>query len=106
MKHRADHHDPDLFNQPPDPRFGGRTYEPIHDKVRLTSALEKVIELMQDGKPRTLAMIAAYAGCSESGASARLRDMRKGPFQAKYGVWKVESKRVEGGLWMYSISRG
>ena len=40
------------------PSFGGITYSPEQDGTRLTTAMERVVELMRDGRERTLAMIA------------------------------------------------
>jgi hypothetical protein len=83
--------------------FDGVTYEPEQDGKRLKTALERVLELMKDGRPRTLAQIASAARCSEAGASARLRDAKKEWFRAKYGSWIMTSKRLEGGLWEYTL---
>ena len=81
------------------PRFGGKTIEPV-DVPRLTTHLEKVKHLMKDGRWRTLKVIAITVGCSEAGASARLRDLRK----AWGGSHIVERRRVaESGLYEYRV---
>ena len=85
------------------PRFDGQTFDYSQDMERLTSALQRVAKLMSDEKPRTLAQIAIAAGCSEAGASARIRDLRKPKFQMIYGVNEVCSERLDGGLWLYQI---
>ena len=81
--------------------FDGQTIEP-QDIPRLASQLERVRELMKDGKWRTLGEIqAAIGGGSGAGISARLRDHRK----PKFGAWIMDSRRVAGtaGLWEYRI---
>lgn len=79
--------------------FGGQTFEAEQDGKRLTSHLQKVFDLMKDGRKRSLREIAGTVGCSEPSASARLRDLRK-----KWaGNRAVKKERVEGGLWVYWI---
>lgn len=57
------------------------TYEPEHDQVRLGKQALAVMELMRDGKWRTLREITEeIGGGSEAGVSARLRDFRKSAF--------------------------
>lgn len=81
--------------------FDGLTYEPEHDRRRLTGQLERVKELMSDGHYRTLLQIKALVGGSEAGISARLRDLRKEQFGSyivnrrrrgnpAYGVWEYQ----------------
>ena len=84
--------------------FDGTTYDPALDKERLQTQLGKVYRLMQDGEWRTLAEIAAVAGGSEAGCSARLRDLRKD----RMGSYQVERRRRgEGkrGLFEYRMNR-
>jgi hypothetical protein len=71
--------------------FDGATVLQI-DTARLATQIGKVFELMRDGKYRTLAQIAAAAGCLETSASARLRDFRK----ARFGSHEVVSRQVAG----------
>ena len=82
-------------------QFGGRTYQPQLDEKRLKTALGRVWSLMRDGRRRTLAEVAAEAGCSEAGASARLRDLRKSEVRERYKCKAIHSERVDGGLWVY-----
>lgn len=82
-------------------RFDGETFDPDLDGARLTSQLDRVKNLMRDGKFRTLKTISLGAGGSEASVSARLRDMRK----ARFGACTVERKRLDGGLWMYRWKR-
>lgn len=62
--------------------FGGVTYDPALDEARLEKQLGRVFELMSDGHWRTLSEIGDRVGGSESGVSARLRDLRKKSFGA------------------------
>ncbi len=83
--------------------FGGVTYSPKHDLVRLESQLERVKELMSDGQWRTLPQIREAVGGSEAGISARLRDLRK----EKFGAYAVNRRRrgvSEYGIWQYQLS--
>ena len=81
--------------------FDGQTYNPKKDGKRLETALFNVANLMSDEHWRTLESIATKAKCSEAGASARLRDLRKD----KFGSHTVERRRVKGadGLWEYRV---
>jgi hypothetical protein len=83
--------------------FGGSTFSPQLDSERLSTALGKVYALMRDGRWRTLNEIAVAVRCSEAGASARLRDLRKPKFRDVYPNQQVDSDRVEGGLWKYRV---
>lgn len=81
--------------------FDGSTYEPEHDQERLSTQMERVKHLMLDGKWRTLGDIQRVAGGSESAVSARLRDLRK----ERFGGYKVDRMRIEGGLFAYRVTR-
>jgi hypothetical protein len=70
-------------------RFDGATYEPAHDRERLSTQYERVYALMRDGRWRTLSEIHAAVGGSEAGISARLRDLRK----AERGGHTVDRRR-------------
>jgi hypothetical protein len=88
-----------------EPRFGGITYDPARDYTRLSCALGKVYTFMLDGEWRTIAEIAAKCACSEAGASARLRDLRKDRFRERYPNTEVQRRNVERGLWEYRLIR-
>jgi len=88
---------PDLFQTRP--RFDGATIDLDLDTPRLTGQLERVKALMSDGNWRCLGDIAAAVHGSEAGVSARLRDLRK----QQFGAYRVERKRVTGGLWLYRL---
>lgn len=71
------------------------------DLPRLGEQMQAVAEVMQCGAWYTLAMlrqILSYRGiaASESGISARIRDLRKEPLN-----WTVERRRVAGGVFEY-----
>ena len=92
------------FNFDP-PTFDGATFDYDQDHTRLKTSLERVAALMADGKPRTLREIADAVGCSEAGASARLRDLRKAKFWQRFGHVTIHSERLDGGLWVYQLDR-
>lgn len=79
--------------------FDGKTYEPAHDKKRLTKQLDAVRNVMRGGEWITIALLARATGGSEAGVSARLRDLRK----PKFGGHTVERKRGEGGVFFYRL---
>lgn len=85
----------------PDPRtaFGGKTYNAEADFARLTLNLRKVFAFLKDGEWHTIPEIAKEVGCSETGASARVRDLRKEHF----GSHTVESERAGKGSWRYRL---
>jgi hypothetical protein len=86
--------------------FHGATYEARLDHDRLDSALHRVARYMRShGDWRSLKDVAVSCGCSEAGASARLRDMRKAYHALVLGVKAVESRRVSAtGLWLYRVT--
>ena len=76
----------------------GETYAPDIDRERLGRQLRQVLELMEDGAPRTLPEIAEHVAGAETALSARLRDLRRLGY-------RVESKRRgTGGLWEYRVA--
>lgn len=94
----------DLFGRPAvdmsqAPTFHGETFDPARDGARLTAHLQRVRDLMADGRWRTLAEIAAAAGCSEASASARLRDLRK------QGKTVARAYVPSGRLWRYRVTK-
>ncbi len=91
---------------PPEKAFGGSTYDPKRDYVRLTGQLGRVFDVMRDGEWRTLSGIKLdiwrhflkYAD-TEPAISARLRDLRK----EAHGGHTVERKSLGGGLFAYRL---
>jgi hypothetical protein len=83
------------------PEFGGSTYEPKRDGVRLSRQLSRVRGLMLDGKWRTLREIADATGSPEASCSARLRDLRRNEF----GGHQVDREPVpyQPGLYQYRV---
>ena len=80
--------------------YDGRTYNDKLDGARLDRQLDRVRDLMSDGRWRTLAQIARQARGTEAAVSARLRDLRK----ARFGGFAVTGKRCEvDGLWVYRV---
>lgn len=79
--------------------FDGETYKHDRDSVRLSRQLYAVLELMKDGKWRTLPEIAAKTNNPEASISARLRDLRK----LRFGAHTVEREYVTKGLFRYRL---
>ena len=75
------------------------------DRQRLSTHLERVYRVMSRSGWLTLGELATQAGCSEAGASARLRDLRKEKFLALYPNAGIEKRRVSGGLYQYRMRR-
>lgn len=81
--------------------FSGSTYDPQVDQARLTTQLSKVFEVMVDEQWHTIPELVTYAGGSEAGISARIRDFRK----VRFGGHMVERRRVapHRGLYEYRL---
>lgn len=84
-------------------KFDGDTYDAAQDEARLESALERTVAVMRSGHWFSLERLAREVGCTEAGASARIRDLRKPRFAQKYGVKEVRSQRAEGSWWLYQV---
>jgi hypothetical protein len=80
-------------------KFNGSDYVHKRDAPRLTKQYERVLDLMQDGRWRTLSMIARETGDPESSISAQLRHMRK----ERNGGHTVNKSRMQGGLYYYRL---
>lgn len=79
--------------------FDGETFDLDRDGERLTGQLDRVRNLMRDGRWRTLAEIAARVDGSETAVSARLRDLRK----PRFGSYTVEREYIRQGVWRYRV---
>lgn len=101
-----------LFPEAPLERDASFEIRPKHDgpgltasdQKRLGTQQERVRSLMLDGKWRTLGAIKTHIPeASESGLSARLRDLRK----EKHGSYIVERRCVPNkpGLFEYRVAR-
>lgn len=84
------------------PRFDGAVYESKFDLERLTGQLQRVFNLMRDGKWRTLEEISKATGDPQASVSAQLRHLRK----PRFGAHEV-NKRARGersrGLFEYQL---
>lgn len=72
------------------------------DGTRLRVLRNRILDLMLDGRWRTLAEIQARCGGAETGVSAKLRDLRK----FEYGAYTVDRRRrgePTSGLWEYRV---
>ena len=78
-------------------QFDGDTYEPSQDYHRMRTLLDRVSLFMNDCEWHTLAEIHEACGGSESGCSARLRDLRK----PKFGSHHIVRVRRFGGVFAY-----
>ena len=73
--------------------FDGETYDEELDGERMTTQLELVREIMSDQGWHRILEVANRVDCSESGAAARIRDLRK----EKFGSWEIVRRRVAHG---------
>ena len=88
-----------LFD-PPRPHFEGSDYVPKLDHKRLSTQLDKIIDLMLDGKYRTLAEIEDALGYPQASISAQLRNAKK----AKHGGYTLNKQRRKlQGLFAYQL---
>lgn len=78
--------------------FDGRTISEDPDAPRrLTGQMERLHAFLTPGRWVTIAEVAEHLGCTEQGASARIRDCRK----PRHGAWEVERRLVAPGLFEY-----
>jgi len=88
--------------QPKKPHFNGSDYIPKLDHVRLTTQMDKIRNLMIDGKFRTLGEIELATGYPQASISAQLRNLRK----SKFGDHTMNKQRRKlAGLFEYQILR-
>ena len=83
-------------------RFSGACYEARHDKQRLTGQLEKIYDLMKDGRYRTLAEMRMRLGYPEASISAQLRNLKKPAF-GSHTLNKRSRGNRDIGLWEYQL---
>ena len=82
--------------------FDGQTYDRSEDQTRLNGQLREVYLLMSDGEWWTIRQLIERIGKgTETGISARIRDLRK----QRFGGMSVESQRVGSGLWQYRLAK-
>lgn len=70
-------------------RFNGPDYEPEFDQARLTGQIERIYNLMIDGRWRTLQEIEQATRDPQSSISAQLRHLRK----KRFGSHIIEKRR-------------
>jgi hypothetical protein len=78
------------------------TLDEALDGKRLRVLRNRILDLMLDGRWRTLAEIQAQCGGAETGVSAKLRDLRK----FEFGAYTVDRRRrgnPASGLWEYRV---
>lgn len=75
----------------------GATYVPAFNRERLGRQLRAVLDLMSDGRERTLPEIGQHIQGAQTAISARLRDLRRLGYV-------VEARRLgHGGTWVYRL---
>lgn len=90
----------DIFK---DARFNGSDYIPALDQKRLTGQIEKIYNLMRDGRWRTLSEIEKIINAPQASISAQLRHLRK----ERFGNHIVNKRRRgirELGLFEYQLT--
>lgn len=90
---------PDLFSHVQKPHFNGPDYKPARDHARLTGQIERIFNIMRDGRWRTLRQIANQTGDPESSVSAQLRHLRK----ERFGGHAVDREYIADGLYQYRV---
>ena len=80
-------------------RFNGPDYIPVRDNQRLISQFQRILNLMLDGRPRTLRQIAKVTGDPEALISAQIRHAQK----ERFGSYEVEKSYLGKGVFTYRI---
>jgi hypothetical protein len=84
-------------------RIDGAFYDPELDQARLTTQLEKVRRVLEDGRWHTVAAIAEAIHAPQPSVSAQIRNLRK----PENGGYIIETKRDgDTGLFLYRLVRG
>ncbi|NLT36791.1 MAG: Rrf2 family transcriptional regulator [Methanomassiliicoccus sp.] len=83
-------------------RIDGAYYDEAQDGARLTTQLERVRHVLEDGRWHTVAAIAQLIDAPEPSVSAQIRNLRK----EENGGYTIETKRAGGGLFVYRLVRG
>ncbi|HDK41282.1 MAG TPA: hypothetical protein ENH31_02895 [Nitrospirae bacterium] len=84
------------------PRFDGRASNPVYDQARLAGQVQRIYNLMLDGRYRTLDEISKETGDPEASVSAQLRNLRKPRFGG-HTVNKRHRGDRKDGLWEYQL---
>lgn len=83
--------------------FDGDTFEPAKDTKRLSSQFARVLNVMRDGRERTINDIHELTGDPHQSITSRLRDCNKERFKVPHGIEKMKPRRIGGGLWVYRV---
>ena len=81
------------------PMFDGESFDKVQDQARLMSQLARVRAFLSDGQWHTLYDVHRVCGGSESGCSARIRDLKKD----RFGGLIIEKRRQSAGVWLYRM---
>jgi hypothetical protein len=84
------------------PHFNGSDYDHDRDAPRLSVQMDRVMDCIKDGQPRTLRQIALATGDPEASVSAQLRHMRK----PRFGGHVIARQHLGGGLYTYRLVKG
>lgn len=87
---------------PEQPSIFDGYYVTAADDGRLLNQLERIFYLMRDGEARTVEQIHRVVGGTQTGVSARLRDLRK----AKFGAYDIATLDHGGGHFTYRLVDG
>jgi len=79
--------------------FAGAVYDDARDRLRLSTQLQRVYDLMQDGRWRFLQEISDETGDPPASVSAQLRHLRK----KRFGGFTVEKSYQGDGLFLYRV---
>lgn len=81
------------------PRFDGADYVPERDDNRLSSQLERIKNVVRDGRWRTLSEISEVTGDPMPSVSAQLRHLRK----PRFGSHIIERRYDGNGVYSYRM---
>lgn len=84
---------------PKDNEFGGQTFDPKRDTIRLTKQKKVLFDIMKGGAWFTLRELEDKTGYLATSLAARIRDFRK----PQFGAHTVERKYVDAGLHKYRL---
>jgi hypothetical protein len=74
------------------------------DFKRITRSYRLLREFMRDGKPHTLREMAAAAGCAESAASARWRELQYPCSLDHFAGYEPHKDRLPNGAYIYWVT--
>lgn len=80
-------------------RYNGPDYDPERDNRRLDKQIDRVRNLMLDGRWRSLEEVSQTTGDPAASVSAQLRHLRKD----RFGSYILERKNVGNGLNLYRL---